>query len=467
MSDNQLNVRQLRAQAKELLKTLPEGARLADAQHEVARRAGHESWPKLVAALETPALVERLKGLVEAGDADALDRLLRRKPGLRGRLNDPLFSFDSPSIRQAAVHREARRLLPVLVRHGANPNARSEWWAGGFSALDHASEDVAELLLSLGARWDVWSAAAHGRTDVLARLLDEDPSRVSAPGGDGMTPLHFAKDAPTAELLIARGADVNKKDVDHEGTPIQHQVGKPDVVRLLLAHGARPDAFTAAVLGDESLVAGDPEAPRARVGKPPFVTVSSDGGHIYEYTLGSRKTPQGVAAERGHTIFEGLSPSRDLVAAAWRGDAAAVERLKGAEVEPEDAVALAQAAQEGRVETARLLLDAGFDPLAKGMDSGTALHVACWFGHLSVVRLLVDRVPLELPDDHHGSPPLGWACHGATWCRNPKGDYPGVVRALLEAGADPKAPANRGGTPMLAQAGDREDVKAVLREYGA
>jgi hypothetical protein len=76
-------------------------------------------------------------------------------------------------------------------------------------------------------------------------------------------------------------------------------------------------------------------------------------------------------------------------------------------------------------------------------------------------------VPLDLPDANHGSPPLGWACHGAQWCRNAKGDYVAVVEALLAAGADANAPANSEGTSMLKQAGDREDVKAVLTRHGA
>ena len=48
--------------------------------------------------------------------------------------------------------------------------------------------------------------------------------------------------------------------------------------------------------------------------------------------------------------------------------------------------------------------------------------------------------PLDVPA---GSPveslPLSWAANGSGNCRNPNGDYPEVVRALLAAGADPSA----------------------------
>ena len=279
-----------------------------------------------------------------------------------------MFGFDSPPVFRAAHHREAARLLPVLVRHGADPNVRTSWWAGGFGALDHAQGETVDLLLRLGAKWDVWSAATHGQVDILRELLDKDPASVNAPGGDGERPIHFAKNAEIAELLIERGADLEQKDVDHEGTPIQYQVNNKEVVHLLLRHGAKPDVFTAAVLNDvemlRKIVAEDPEAPLARVGKPPFVTVDSEGGHIYSYRLGSGKTPQQVAAQFGSKEvldeFEKHSPpARLLVAAAWAGDAATVARLKGAEIPAEEMSTIAWAAHDGRAETVRLLLEAG------------------------------------------------------------------------------------------------------------
>ena len=457
-----LDMRQLRTQAKERLKTLPDGAKLADAHFAIARERGFASWPKLVEAVEIPILVARMKRLVERGDAASLDRLLSRKPALRKRLDDPLFAFDSPAFVWAAGSKPD--LLPILAKHGADPNARSSWWAGGFSALDSAKGETVEALLTLGADWDVWSAAAHGQLAVLKGLLDADPSQVNARGGDGETPLHFAATPEIAELLIERGADLETRDLDHEGTPAQHAIDRPEVLRALLARGAKPDAFIAATLGDSSLLRpGDEDA---RVGTPPFKTVRSDGGHLYDYKIGRGATPQAVAAAHGHDLYRGMRPARDLVAAAWAGDEAGVRASLHVKPDPEDAAALAQAAIKGRTDTIRLLLEAGFDPMAPGMDSGTALHVACWFGWPEAVHLLLPHVPLDVRDANHGSPPLGWAAHGAAHCRNPKGDYPAVVRLLLDAGADPDAPANSDGTSMLDQTGDREDVKAVLAAAG-
>ena len=132
-----------------------------------------------------------------------------------------------------------------------------------------------------------------------------------------------------------------------------------------------------------------------------------------------------------------------------------------------DSRAITDAAQAGKTETVRLLLEAGLDPMTPGMDAGSALHLACWFGYVEVVKLLIGRVPLDVRDSVHGSPPLGWAVHGAHNCRNKAGDYVAVVETLLVAGVDPNVRANSIGTSMLAQAGTREDIKEVLRRFGA
>jgi ankyrin repeat protein len=475
------DIRQLRIQAKELLRSLPNGEKLADAQLNIARKYGFDSWPKLVEKVETPALIEKFKQLVFEGKSSSLAKLLKSKPILRGHINDPIFDFDSPAVVQASHHPNAANLLPVLVQYGADPNAKSSWWAGGFGALDHASDEAVDLLVKVGAKFNTYSAASQGKIDILRKLLDKDPVSVNAPGGDGQRPLHVAKTPEIAELLIERGADLEIRDVDHESTPIQYQANNLSVLRVLVSHSAKPDIFTAVVLDDLQLLRqilnDDPKASDSRTGSAPFTTTKSNGGHIYIYLLGNGKSPVQVAAERGSKLvldelLKDVSPARRLVAAAWLEDAEAIADILGkhpniASEMGADARVITDAAQAGKTETVRLMLKAGLDPRTPGMDSGSALHVACWFGYVDIVNLLVGKVPLDLCDANHGSPPLGWATHGSQWCRNPKGDYIAVVEALLKAGADPIARANSGGTSMLDQAGTREDVKDVLRKFVA
>jgi hypothetical protein len=224
-------------------------------------------------------------------------------------------------------------------------------------------------------------------------------------------------------------------------------------------------------------LAQDPDAANARVGEGDFTTKNSDGGHIYVYTIGPTMTPHALAAKMGNrevaaVLAEHGGPARRLIAAAWAEEVDQVAKIKSDHPDLKDqmgpdARAIADAAQQGKTETVKLLLSAGLDPTVPGMDSGSALHVACWFGYIDVVNLLIGRVPVDLRDAHHGSPPLGWATHGAHHCRNDKGDYVAVVEALLKAGADPNALANSAGDSMPTQSGAREDIKEVLRKYGA
>ncbi|HLP00308.1 MAG TPA: ankyrin repeat domain-containing protein [Fimbriimonas sp.] len=484
------DIRQLRIQAKELLRQLQSGeslvenkpftnAKLADAQRLIARKYGFPSWPKLVDQVETPAQIEKFKQAIETGDTAVLEQLLQESAAVRKAINDPLFYFDSPAILRVANHPAATKIIPILAKYGADLNQRSKWWAGGFSALDYSKGETTDLLVKLGANYDVWSAATQGKLQELKALLDKDPESVNAPGGDGQRPLHTASTIEVAQLLIERGADLEVRDIDHESTPIQYQINNPEIVRLLLKHGAQPDVFTAVALDDldlfQQLVAEDPKVANAKVGAGQFVTTKSNGGHIYTYLLGANKTPVHVAADRGSTkvlaeLIKSSSPAKQLIAAALMGDEATVDQILaqnpniGKEMGA-DARTIADAAQAGKVEAVRLLLKAGLDPAARRLDDGTALHTACWFGQLEVVKMLVHRVPLELKDKVHGGTPLSWAIHGSQHCRNASGDYPAVVRLLLESGADIHTPANNGGTTMLQQAGNREDVKAVLREY--
>jgi ankyrin repeat protein len=105
-------------------------------------------------------------------------------------------------------------------------------------------------------------------------MLVRDPSLIDAKGGDGCTPLHFSRDVETAELLLAHGARVDARDEDHESTPAQWLIGDaPEVTRFLLEHGATPDIFLAAALGDrelaETLIDSNPACLAYPIGRLP------------------------------------------------------------------------------------------------------------------------------------------------------------------------------------------------------
>lgn len=453
-------------------------AKLADAQRLIARKYGFASWNQLKEAVEIPQLMERFVTFVNEQRADKLDELLRNEKAVRDRIDEPIFSFDSPAL----VATGSADIARVLLRHGARPSVRSRWWAGGFGALDLASPAKVRVLLEFGAQFDVWSAAAHGQAERLRELLTDDPRLANAPGGDGRPPLSFATTVEAAQLLLEFGADPNVRDVDHESTALQYQINRPEIARLLLANGAEPDPFVLTQLDDADAIRAyirqHPDAGEARVGLPPYTTSQSNGGHIYIWEVGHGRTPYLMAIERGKSaareVWEGVaSPAEKLVAACMAGDSATVATLLdqhpglGASLPTDLASALPHAAAAGKLEAVRLMLQAGFPIDARGQDTGSALHLACWHGHLEIVRLLLGLLPLEARDEVHGSTPLGWAAHGSVWCRRPGADYPAIVEALLEAGADVHATANKNGVTLLAMADKRKDVRSVLLRYGA
>ena len=106
---------------------------------------------------------------------------------------------------------------------------------------------------------------------------------------------------------------------------------------------------------------------------------------------------------------------------------------------PEEDRLLADVAGRNPTEPVTLLIAAGANLSAPGLDDGTALHQAAWFGQPENARLLIDAgAPLEIFDGVHTSSPLGWAVHGSRYSGDAaqrEADYIAIVRMLLDAGA--------------------------------
>jgi ankyrin repeat protein len=471
------DLEQYRKQAKELLKSARAGdaeslqrfadalpghkePSLADAQFVIAREFGFENWAEFKKKISRDPL-DDFKEDINKGDAKSLRALLKKHPELRKQVDAPLFHFGGRPINQAKKHRE---VVDVLLEHGADINLKSDWWAGPWGILENTDAETAEFLISRGATVDIFSAAGLGKIDRLRELLDADPSLVNAKGGDGCRPLHYARSKEIIDLLLERGADLDARDVDHEGTAAQWILPRPhpgpdqkrdlEMCRYLVERGATADVFMAAALGDANLlrqvIAADANCVHARVGVGSYALCpNAPGGHIYIYTLGARKSAHQIAAEFGNrdclgVLLEHSSPAEQFLAACTSADGAAATQMAREDPElignlsAEQLEALPAAAQHGNLESVQLMLDLGFPVDAGGLHGGTALHQAAWFGHLPIIRLLLSHHPqIEAVDKDHHSTPLGWCCHGSRHCANPAGDYPAIAAALLAAGAKP------------------------------
>jgi ankyrin repeat protein len=130
---------------------------------------------------------------------------------------------------------------------------------------------------------------------------------------------------------------------------------------------------------------------------------------------------------------------------------------------------LAEAIFHERFHAADLMLRLGFDPAAPGADGGTALHMACWVGNVSLVEriLALGSVPINTRDPTHHGTPLGWTAFGSVHRRARGGDYVAVVDRLMAAGADITGVANIEGRTYVEMATGNPAIQAALRRHGA
>ncbi len=346
----------------------------------------------------------------------------------------------------------------VVHDHPDLPDAIGKSWANGFGT-DPIPPEVARFLVAQGAPLSVHAAAAFGFTDALANLLGADPSLVHAKGGDGCTPLHFARDVATARFLVDQGADIDVRDEDHNSTPAQWRIGKaPDVSRYLLDRGATPDIFLAAALGDgelaSELISKNGACVAHRIGRmPDFPPLGyhGRGGTILQWTLAFNSYPHQIALLKGHSgLFELLYENSDaqtrlLVCCvlARRQEAEAIARQYPdmiANLPSLDLELLPRYCWETNTnyEAVRLMLDLGF-PIAHTESSHgySPLHNAAWSGDAALVELLISRGhPVDLVDPRYKATPLGYALHDClVEKRHPEGDFARVVELLLKAGS--------------------------------
>src|SRR5687767_441082 len=398
---------------------------------------------------EPAGAAEALALAIKDGDPAGARGVLARHPELKSRLDQPLpgGSFGATAL-LTAVHRGDREMVNLLLESGADINARSHWWAGGFGVLDGESELV-PWLIERGARVDAYAAARHGMLDRLRQILEADPGAGLMRGGDGQTPLHVAKTGEVATYLLEHGAEIDALDVDHESTPAQYLVrDRPEVARFLVSRGCRTDILLAAALGDLELVqkhlARDPSVIRLSV-TPEFFPMGNPraGGTIYIWTLGANMIPHTVAHRAKHPdVFEYLMaqspPALQLAVACEVGDEDRAKRVVAeapgvlASLTASDRRRLPAAATDNQLDAVRLMLSLGWPTDEPGQEGGTALHWAAFHGNIEMVREILRHGPdLTLRDTTHHGTALDWARYGAEhgWCKD-EGDYPATIAAL-------------------------------------
>jgi ankyrin repeat protein len=283
-------------------------------------------------------------------------------------------------------------------------------------------------------------AAMHGRLEAARLLLDAgaDPDHA---GGNGFTPLMTAAMAGHLEvlrLLLGRAAAVDASDPDSGGTAFHCACGlnQAECAEALARAGC--DVGLKTIDGQTGRELAEARGYAAVVTRLRAV--------VAEQLRAAQTTGPMPALEPAAAVGDG-GPAAQLVTAATEGDGVAVARLLGAGADPNASVnvrtpsgdvlqshlplqttALCEAARRGRLEAARLLLDAGADLDHADSDGCTALMAAAGGGHLEVLRLLLGRGAVV---DAVGPGSINTAFHCACFQNHAE-----CVEALVRAGCD-------------------------------
>lgn len=507
----------LRAQLPRLAALDDAGARdairLADVQHAIARRLGHEHWAALKAAYDRldPLRVHAARFLravrdddtaralalldvhpeiarfdlataCAAGDVATVEARLAADPSAATRLTD---GDDTPPLVYAVLTDVKRgrgiadadhaRIVRLLLDAGADPNTSvplpdvSDRIPVLYFPCAAGNAGVARLLLERGARptdgESLYHAAEHDHREVLALLLAHGADQSRGPDDGASTPLYFLAShrasnpgAATAmrgmRRLLAHGADPNVPLVRVRDGQSPAQVGETPLHRV--AAGGHDASVVEALLAHGA----QPDAARAD-GATPYVLAVRNG---------ARAAADALAAA-GADVAR-LTPVDRLLGACLTGDEAAARALAAAHpglvasLDADAARAIHHALDDDRAEALALMLALGWPLDVESEWGGTPLHWAAWHGRVPHVRqLLAHGAPVNARDARYGSSPIAWAAHGSRFSpRASDADHPAVVHLLLDAGATRAEAFNRWSESPESMA--RPDVVHVLRERG-
>lgn len=415
-------------------------------------------------------VIEQVTQAINNENVETVASLLKTHSWLASLINVQCFAFDSPAIVIAAA-KGNREMVDVLLVHGADINAKSQWWAGGFGVLHHEHYDLSRYLIDCGAHVDPHAAAALGMMEMLAKMVEEDPSVVNQRGPDGQVPLHFAKERMIIDFLLAHGAEIDMRDIDHGSTPAQWAVDDPEKCRYLIERGAEPDIFIACMLDDIDMVyrilESDPNALNAQVGKGNFTSGDSHGGHIYVYKLGAYARPLFLAQSLNrYEVIEMMlrysSTEHKFLLACFQSDTACARAIITehpnivTSLQPMDESLIVDAAEDNRLDAVRTMLEVGFHVDARrSPQSFTALHSSAVRGNHEIVQLLLAHGASVHATNEFGGTPLNSCIWGSLHIQDPSGDYAAVAKSLIEAG-----------TKLPDQVRGSEAVKKILIAYG-
>jgi ankyrin repeat protein len=304
-------------------------------------------------------------------------------------------------------------------------------------------------------------AVRNGDKSAAQSLLSQRVD-VNEAQADGATALHWAaqrNDLETADLLIQAGGNVNASN-DYGVTPLALACGNSnaEMVEKLLGAGADPNA--AKVTGETVLMTcsrtGNPAAVRALLarGADPNASEARGGQTALMWALAAKHAHvAGLLIERGANVNARSKTKAGLEVAVRYNAGGVADQLPYRE--PRGGFTpLLFAAQQGDLESARMLLAAGADIHDGAPEDGPALLVASASGHEGLAIFFLEKGADPNAVDGFGMSALHYAMKKGVSAllgirfdrsyRQQPPNMPELAKALLARGADPNAQVTRG-----------------------
>jgi len=327
----------------------------------------------------------------------------------------------------------------------ADPEVLKRLTSSVSSALDEAAATLTRMRTEPGpgeGGTSLVAACTQGDISRVRRLLDEGRVSVHETTEEGESLLSLACSAgyyELAQVLLAMRANVEDRGMKGDCTPLMEaaSAGHTDIVRLLIAHGADVNA-------------------QSSTGNTPLMYACAGGHEEVVRVLLEAGANVEVHNENGHTpLMEAASAGHCGVAKILLEFGAGINTHSNEFKES----ALTLACYKGHLEMVRFLLEAGADQEHKTDEMHTALMEASMDGHVEVARLLLDSgAQVNMPADSFESPLTLAACGG----------HVELAMLLLERGANIEEVNDEGYTPLMeASREGHEEMVALLLSQGA
>lgn len=436
---------------------------LADAQLVIAREYGFDSWAALKRDVEAASRIAKYKphprfdeavAAVDAGDVDRLRTLLDAHPELvRARTNlEPPFGYFAGA---------------TLLHHVAwNPSRRTQ--------VPRNIVEITRLLLDRGADPDAITLGRSAGTTMGLLVTSKTASDANVSG-------------PLIQLLVDRGATLDLRTSE----PVIPDWGKQNILYVALSNyayraaeklielGAKPDLCAAAALGRMDLVEGffDQSGHLGKSARRPGSQLSERDtiglALLFAYVNKHPPVVDFLLEKDGNWNMTGVNNGAAMHRAAWGGDLEMVQRLvaKGADVgnrdNPFDSTPLSWAQHNKQTE------------VFAWMRANCAIDL-----HDAAAHDLREHVEARLRENpasvnslrNQWEVPLVTPLYWAAWTRISDVDgshqlddahRAGLVRLLLDFGADPNLLGGDGRTPLdVAMAADASTVAEMLVSRG-